>query len=76
MRGGKWVKCVKTLTEIFIEGKYYQIDNYQYDTYIILIDELGNGLVFDTSRDQVFKDHFRFAISQKRGTEWAIRRQQ
>ncbi len=39
-------------------------------------DELGNGLGFDTNRDQVFKDHFRFAISQKRGTEWAIRRQQ
>ena len=75
MRGGKWVKCVKTITEIFIEGKYYQI-NYQYDTYITLIDELGNGLGFDTSRDQVFKDHFKFAISQKRGTEWAIQRRQ
>ena len=75
MRGGKWVKCVKTITEIFIEGKYYQI-TYQYDTYITLIDELGNGLGFDTNRDQVFKDHFRFAISQKRGTEWATRRQQ
>ena len=74
MRGGKWVKCMKTITEIFIEGKYYQI-NYRYDTYITLIDELGNGLGFD-SRDQVFKDHFRFAISQKRGTEWATRRQQ
>ena len=75
MKGGKWVKCVKTITEIFIEGKYYQI-NYQYDTYITLIDELGNGLGFDTSRDQVFKDHFKFAISQKRGTEWAIQRRQ
>lgn len=75
MRGGKWVKCVKTITEIFIEGKYYQINN-QYDTYITLRDELGIGHGFDTSGDKVFKDHFRFAISQKRGTEWAIRRQQ
>lgn len=75
MKGGKWVKCVKTITEIFIEGKYYQI-NYRDDTYITLIDELGNGLGFDTSRDQVFKDHFRFAISQKRGTKWDISRRQ
>ena len=72
---GKWVKCVKTMAECFIEGKYYRI-YYQYNTYITLIDELGNGLGFDISRDQVFKDHFRFAISQKRGTEWAIQRQQ
>ena len=75
MKGGRWVKCVKTITEIFIEGKYYQI-NYQYDTYITLIDELGNGLGFDTSRDQVFKDHFKFALSQKRGTKWDISRRQ
>lgn len=74
MRGGKWVKCVKTITKIFIEGKYYQI-NYQYDTYITLINELGNGHGFDT-RDKVFKDYFRFAMSQKRGTEWATRKQQ
>ena len=74
MKGGKWVKCVKTITEIFIEGKYYQI-NFQYDTYITLIDELGNGLGFDTSSDQIFKDHFKFALSQKRGTEWITRRQ-
>ena len=79
MSAGRWVKCVKTITDIFIEGKYYQINyqfNYQYDTYITLIDELGNGVGFDTSRDQVFKDHFKFALSQKRGTEWATRRQQ
>ena len=75
MKGGKWVKCVKTIAEIFIEGKYYQI-NYRYDTYITLIDELGNGLIFDTSRDQVFEDHFRFAISQKRGTKWDISKRQ
>jgi hypothetical protein len=75
MKGGRWVKCVKTITEIFIEGKYYQI-NYQYDTYITLIDELGNGLGFDTSRDQVFKDHFKLGISQKRGTKWDISRRQ
>lgn len=75
MKGGKWVKCVKTITEIFIEGNYYQI-YYQYDTHINLIDEFGNRLGFDTSRDQVFKDHFKFALSQKRGTKWDISRRQ
>lgn len=75
MKGGKWVKCVKTLTEIFIEGEFYHVP-YRNGTYITVIDELGNGIRFDTSQDQVFKDHFKLALSQKRGTEWATRRQQ
>jgi hypothetical protein len=75
MKGGIWVKCVKTITEIFIEGNFYHVP-YRQGTYITVIDELGNGIGFDVCRDQVFKDHFKFAVSQKRGTEWAIRRQQ
>ena len=75
MKGGRWVKCVKTITEIFIEGEFYHIP-YRSGTYITVIDELGNGIGFDVIKDQVFKDHFKFALSQKRGTTWATLRQQ
>jgi hypothetical protein len=75
MKGGRWVKCVKTMTEIFIEGEYYQV-SYRSGTYITVIDELGNGIGFDVVRDSVFKDHFKFAVSQKRGTGWDISRRQ
>ena len=75
MSAGMWVKCVKTITEIFIEGKYYQVP-YRSGTYITVIDELGNGIGFDVVRDSVFKDHFKFAVSQKRGTGWDISRRQ
>jgi hypothetical protein len=75
MKGGIWVKCVKTITEIFIEGEFYRIP-YRSGTYITVIDELGNGIGFDVVRDSVFKDHFKFAVSQKRGTKWDISRRQ
>ena len=75
MKGGRWVKCVKTITEIFIEGEFYHV-SYKSGTYITIIDELGNGIGFDVIKDQVFKDHFKFAISQKRGTIWDISRRQ
>lgn len=75
MKGGRWVKCVKTITEIFIEGEFYYV-SYRNGIYITVIDELGNGIGFDIIKDQVFKDHFKFAISQKRGTIWATQRQQ
>lgn len=75
MSAGMWVKCVKTITEIFIEGEFYRIP-YRSDTYITVIDELGNGIGFDVVRDSVFKDHFKFAVSQKRGTRWDISRRQ
>jgi hypothetical protein len=76
MKGGRWVKCVKTITEIFIEGEFYQIRDFFAPHHIILIDEFGNSIGFDISKDQVFKDHFKLGISQKRGTEWATRKQQ
>jgi hypothetical protein len=75
MSAGMWVKCVKTITEIFIEGEFYCI-SYRSGTYITVIDELGNGIGFDVVRDSVFKDHFKFAVSQKRGTGWDISRRQ
>ena len=75
MKGGKWVKCVKTITEIFIEGEFYHVP-YRNGTYITVIDELRNEIGFDVVRDSVFKDHFKFAVSQKRGTEWDISRRQ
>lgn len=75
MKGGRWVKCVKTITEIFIEGKYYQARDF-FAPHIILIDEFGNSIGFDTSRDSVFKVHFKLGVSQKRGTTWATQRQQ
>ena len=75
MSAGMWVKCVKTITEIFIEGEFYRIP-YRSGTYITVIDELGNGIGFDVVRDSVFKDHFKFAVSQKRGTKWDISRRQ
>lgn len=75
MSAGMWVKCVKTITEIFIEGEFYLI-SYRNGTYITVIDELGNGIGFDVVRDSVFKDHFKFAVSQKRGTKWDISRRQ
>jgi hypothetical protein len=46
MKGGMWVKCVKTITEIFIEGEFYHVP-YQSGTYIMVIDELGNSIGFD-----------------------------
>ena len=75
MSDGMWVKCVKTITEIFIVGKYYQVLDF-FAPHIILIDELGNSVGFDISRDSVFKDHFKLSVSQKRGTIWATQRQQ
>ena len=75
MKGGIWVKCVKTITEIFIEGEYYQVYDF-FAPHIILIDELGNSIGFDISRDSVFKTHFKLSVSQKRGTKWATQRQQ
>ena len=75
MSAGMWVKCVKTITEIFIEGEFYQVRDF-FAPHIILIDEFGNSIGFDTSRDQVFKDHFKLSVSQKRGTKWATLRQQ
>ena len=75
MSAGMWVKCVRTITEIFIEGEYYQVSDF-FAPHIVLIDELGNSVGFDISRDSVFKDHFKLSVSQKRGTIWATRRQQ
>lgn len=75
MSAGMWVKCVRTITEIFIEGKYYQVRDF-FAPHIILIDELGNSIGFDISRDSVFKAHFKLGISQKRGTKWDISRRQ
>ena len=75
MRSGRRVRCVKTIAEIFIEGKFYHI-SCRSGTYITVIDELGNGIGFDVIKDSESKDHFKFAVSQKRGTSWAIRRQQ
>lgn len=75
MSAGMWVKCMKTITEIFIEGEYYQVRDF-FATNIILIDEFGNSVGFDISRDSFFKDHFKLGVSQKRGTKWATRRQQ
>ena len=74
MSAGIWVKCVKTITDIFIEGEFYRI-TYRSGTYITIIDELGNGIRFDVI-SSIFKDHFKFAVSQKRGTKWEIQRQQ
>ena len=73
MRGGRRVKCVKTIAEIFIERKFYRI-SYRNSTFITVIDEFGNGIEF-VDEDSIFKDHFKFAVSQKRGTTWAIQRQ-
>ena len=75
MKGGIWVKCVKTITEIFIEGEYYQVRDF-FAPHIILIDELGNSIGFDISRDSIFKAHFKLSVSQKRGTKWDISRRQ
>ena len=66
---------MKTITEIFIEGKYYQVRDF-FAPHIILIDELGNSIGFDISRDSVFKAHFKLGVSQKRGTTWDISRRQ
>ena len=75
MSAGMWVKCVRTITEIFIEGKYYQVRDF-FAPHIILIDELGNSIGFDISRDSVFKTHFKLDVSQKRGIKWDISRRQ
>jgi hypothetical protein len=50
MNAGMWVKCVRTITEIFIEGKYYQVCDF-FAPHIILLDELGNSIGFDISCD-------------------------
>ena len=73
MRSGRRVRCVKTIAEIFIEGKFYRI-SCRSATYITVIDELGNGIGFDVVKDSEFKNHFKFAVSQKRGTKWDISR--
>ena len=80
MSARRWVKCVKTITgtstRVFIEGKYYQVLDFS-DPIIILIDEIGNYIGFDISRDPVFKAHFKqLGVSQKRGTGWDISRRQ
>ena len=75
MRNGRWVKCIKTITEIFIEGKFYRISysELQYP-YITIIDELGNTIGFNVIEDSMFKNHFRIECSQKRKTKWATQK--
>jgi hypothetical protein len=76
MKGGMWVKCVKTITEIFIEGEFYHV-SYRSGTYITVIDELGNGIGFDVFPViQFLKLILNSGSLKKRGTEWATRRQQ
>ena len=79
MSAGRWVKCVKTITgtstRVFIEGEYYQVLDFS-DPIIILIDEIGNYIGFDISRDPSFKVYFKLGVSQKRGTGWDISRRQ
>ncbi len=75
MKGGMLVKCIRTITEIFIEGEYYQVRDFL-APHIILINEFGDNVRFDIRWDSVFKAHFKLWISQKRGTGWATQRQQ
>lgn len=74
MKGGRWVRCLETVTVIFKKGNYYSISS-SYQSKVFLIDELGNSVAFDIA-DYFFRDHFKIIESQKRRTSWATRRQQ
>lgn len=71
----KWVKCVKTIPELFIEGDLYQIHCF-YPSYITLIDQTGNEVGFCIEKGHEFRDCFKFLYSQKRGTSWDTPRKQ
>jgi hypothetical protein len=75
MSAGMWVKCVKSITITFKEGKLYRIIRNPAHDKIVLIDELGVEVGYYIDNDY-FDQHFRFAVSQKRGTTWATSRQQ
>jgi hypothetical protein len=69
-----WVKCLRTIPNIFFKGDWYKVLDFPYPGKVILIDDTGSSIGFDT-RDRNFAGFFRFYHSQKRGTKWAIQRQ-
>ena len=64
MRSGRRVKCLEDMEPIFYKDKIYKINTLDFP-YIILIDELGNGVRFDMSTER-FSTHFIILSSNKR----------
>jgi hypothetical protein len=64
MRSGRRVRCLKDMGIIFYKDKIYKIHTLEFP-YIILIDELGNGVGFDMNTE--FYTHFIILPSNKRG---------
>ena len=64
MRSGRRVRCLEDIGQIFYKDKIYEIHTFDLP-YIILIDELGNGVGFDTNAKE-FSTHFIILPSNKR----------
>ena len=64
MRGGRRVRCLEDIGLIFYKNRVYKIHTLDFP-YIILIDELGNGVGFDLKAEE-FSTHFIILPSNKR----------
>ena len=64
MRSGGRVRCLEDIGQIFYKDKIYKIHTLDFP-YIILIDELGNGVGFDMNAKEFFT-HFIILPSNKR----------
>ena len=63
MKSGRRVRCLRDMGQIFYKDKIYKILTLE-SPYIILIDELGNGVGF--YMDKEFSNHFIILPSNKR----------
>ena len=64
MRNGKRVRCLEDMEPIFYKDKIYKIHTLDFP-YIILIDELGNGVGFHMNAEE-FSTRFIILPSNKR----------
>ena len=64
MRNGRRVRCLKDMGQIFYKDEIYKIHTLDFP-YIILIDELGNGVGFDMNAEE-FSTHFIILPSNKK----------
>ena len=73
MRSGRRVRCLEDMGLIFYKDKIYKIHTLDFP-YIILIDELGNGVGFDMNAEE-FSTHFIILPSNKKDRHENIRKE-
>ena len=64
MRSGRRIRCLEDIRQFFYKDKIYKIHTLDFP-FIILIDELGNGVGFDMNAKE-FSTHFIILPSNKK----------